>query len=82
MSPPRMRTLPKAVDVVKEYDPDTSFTLTALRRLIREGKVPAVDAGVKKLVNVDLLLEYLAAPPTSTLQQEAQQAGTIRRVAL
>lgn len=56
----RMRTLPKAVELLREEDPDTAITLTALRRLVKQKKIPVAMMGTHKpLVDVDALPELL-----------------------
>ena len=59
-SPPRMRTLPKAYQEIKKLDPDTDFSMRALRKFIKSGKIPTVKIQNKTLVNLDLLLEKLS----------------------
>ena len=59
MTTPRMRTAPGALEAIKALDPDTAVTLRYIRRLIVTGAVPHVDAGRKKLVNVDQLFKFL-----------------------
>ncbi len=44
---PRMRTLPKAYEEVKAADPDTAFTMRALRRLVKCGDIQTVRVGNK-----------------------------------
>ena len=57
---PRMRTAPGVLEVIKETDPNTEVTLSYLRRLIASGKVPVVSMGSKKLVDADMMIEYIA----------------------
>lgn len=57
---PRMRTIPKAYEEVKAADPQTSFTIRALRRLIKCGDIQTVRVGNKNLINLDLLFDYLS----------------------
>ncbi len=56
----RMRTAEGALAIIRELDPDTAVTLRYIRRLISTGAVPCCPVGRKKLVNVDLLMDYLA----------------------
>ena len=56
---PRMRVAEKAVQMIRDEDPDSGVTLSYVRRLIREKVVPVVQVGNKKLVNVDALYAYL-----------------------
>lgn len=56
---PRMRTVPEAHKELLEKDPNTSFTLSALKRLVRTGKIPCICIGKKRLVNMDILENYL-----------------------
>ncbi len=64
----RMRTLPQAVQILREEDPETAITLTALRRMVKQGKLPVTQMGRKPLIDLDRLPEYLqgAAMPPST----------------
>lgn len=61
MTPPRMRTAEGALAIIRENDPETAVTLRYIRRLIATGEIPSRPVGRKKLVNVDVLLDYLAA---------------------
>ena len=56
----RMRTIPKAYQEIKALDPDTDFTLRALRRMVSNGEIPVIQIASKRLINLDLLLEILA----------------------
>ena len=49
----RIRTIPKAVEEIKEKDPGTSVSLTALRRWVKEGKIRHFDGGKSPLVDLD-----------------------------
>ena len=57
---PRMRTIPKAYEEIKKIDPNTDFTLRALRRMVNTGEIPTVQINSKKLVNLDLLIDKLS----------------------
>ena len=56
----RMRTIPKAYAEIKAIDPNTDFTLRALRRMVKNGEIPTVQIASKKLINLDLLLDLLS----------------------
>ena len=64
----RMRTVPQAVKILREEDPETAVTLTALRRMVKQGRIPVTQVGNKPLIDLDKLPEYLqgaaATPPT------------------
>lgn len=60
MSLPRMRTAPEAIREIKEFDPNSAFTLRALRRMMSEGTIPVVNINSKRLINLDTLLDYLS----------------------
>jgi len=55
-----MRTIPKAYQEIKALDPNTDFTLRALRRMVSNGEIPVIQIASKRLINLDLLLEILA----------------------
>ena len=57
---PRMRTIPQAFKEIKAIDPNTSITMSTLRRLVKEGVVDTVQVANKRLLNLDLLFDRLA----------------------
>lgn len=44
-----MRTLPKAAAILKAEDPETAITLTALRRMVKQGLIPVSMQGEQTL---------------------------------
>ena len=56
----RMRTAESLLKEIRAQDSDTEITLHYLRKLIASGAIPVVHAGRKNLVNMDLVLDYLA----------------------
>ena len=62
---PRIRTLPKAYEEIKNLDSNTSFTMAALRSMCRNGEVKTFQVGNKTLLNFDSLLEALANQMTA-----------------
>jgi len=77
-----MRTLPQAAALLREQDPDTAFTLTALRRMVKRGEVVAVEVASRRLINYDALLEHLAGQGVPAPQVAMSTTGMIRRVDL
>lgn len=78
MSIPRMRTAPEAIAELKKADPETAFTLRALRRMMKTGEIPVVKVESKQLINLDTLFDYLSTAvknPTSS-----EESGRIRRI--
>ena len=57
---PRMRTIPQAFKEIKALDPDTSITVSVLRRLVKEGAIETVQVANKRLLNLDLLFNRLS----------------------
>ena len=55
----RMRSIPQAVAAIKEKDPDTLLSQAALRRWVKQGKVPVVMVGTRALLNLDWLEKFL-----------------------
>jgi len=56
---PRMRTISDAAAWLRQADPETAFTPTALRRLVTTGQLPSVRIGTKYLINLDTVEGYL-----------------------
>lgn len=57
---PRMRTISEAAAWLRETDPNTAFTKTALRRLVVTGQIPSVRVGQKYLINLDTVESFLS----------------------
>jgi len=77
---PRMRTIAESAAELKAIDPHTAVTFTAIRRMVLSGEIPHIRAGNKRLINLDGLLEHLAAPPNPTPGKA--EYGVIRPVEL
>lgn len=58
----RMRFPQQALEELKMDDPGTQVTLHYIRTIARQGLVPYVQIGRRRLLNYDALLEYLAHP--------------------
>lgn len=48
----RMRTIPEAVREIKEADPQSHLSVSAMRRWVKEGKIPTVSTSKTALVNM------------------------------
>ena len=59
MSMPRMRTIPEAMKEIQTADPHTALTLTALRRAVKQGKIPFIEVCSKKLLNMDDVYAFM-----------------------
>ena len=57
----RLRTVPKAVALLREEDPDTPLSEKIMHRLIKQGYIPTVHSGNKLYIDVDRVPEYLTA---------------------
>ena len=58
---PRMRTINEAITTLRELDPESGFTQTALRNKIRSGEIRSIKVGRKYLVNLDELIGFLSS---------------------
>lgn len=74
---PKMRTLPEAIKELKKVDPETAFTLRALRRAVNNNELPVTHVGAAVLINFNTLLEYLGGGNNATSSFEC---GKIRRI--
>lgn len=74
-----MRTIDAAWKHVKEKDPETCLTRTALRRLVVSGKVPSTRIGKKYLVCLETLDDYLEGRLEDKHPEQGGR-GTIRRL--
>lgn len=78
MSVPRMRLIKEAVAELKEMDPKTKITVHALRGLVIDGIIPCVNIGNRRLVNMDIVEDYLRNP--DKYKNDQNEIGTIRRI--
>lgn len=60
---PRMRFPKQAVEELRRIDPDTPIKVGYVRKLVRTGAIPSVPIGNRRLLNLDVLIDYLANPP-------------------
>ncbi len=78
---PRMRTIQEAAAELKRIDPDTAVTPYFIRRMVLSGDIPHIQAGNKRLVNLDTLLDYLAMTAAVPLSHETpSDCGKIRPI--
>lgn len=78
---PKMRTFEPLYAGIKEKDPDTALTKSALRRLIVTGAIPSVKIGIKYLVDEEDVWRFLRGElPQIQREPEPPQYGAIRRV--
>lgn len=73
-----MRTIDAAAAYLKEQDPDTALTKSALRRLVNTGEVPSVRVGIRYLINLDNLERYMRGELAG--QPAATPTGVIHRI--
>lgn len=76
--PAKMRTLPKAIEEIKQLDPDTALTLSTLRLLVKRGELPVVHIRNRQLIDMDVLTAYLKGTyPKGTNSGSAANSQTI-----
>ena len=72
-----MRTITETIKLLREQDPGTCLTETALRRMVISGDIPSVRVGKKYLICLDAIEAHLSGiTPANT-----PEAG-IRRIQL
>ena len=66
----RMRTIREAAAYVRQTDPETALTETAIRRFVVSGTLPSVRVGQKYLVALENLEKVLSGDlPVQHLQK-------------
>lgn len=73
----RMRGLQQAADELKKLDPETAITITALRRLVKQGAIPSIKVGKKVLINMDNLTNFMNGTYAGC---STETTGTIRSI--
>lgn len=54
-----VRTIKGALEELKTIDPNTSVTLYAIRKMVKQNRIPYIKTGNKILINVDNLIHYI-----------------------
>ena len=67
------RTIREAAAWFKDQDPQTCLTETAIRTLVRSGRVPCVRVGKKYLVTIEALENYLSGQTEAPVPFVAQR---------
>ena len=76
----RLRTVPKAVALLREEDPDTPLSEKIMHRLIKQGYIPTVHSGNKLYIDVDRVPEYLTAAMQAKEKAPTEEYGKIRPI--
>lgn len=83
MSFPRLRTINGAHLALKELDPSTAISASAIRRLVKSGRLPAIRSGNRTYINLDILTDLLEHPENYPApEQKPETVQGIRWVAL
>ncbi len=75
----KLRIVTEAYAELKKEDPNTSLTLTGLRRLVRSGEIPTIKVGRKSLIDYDKLVQYLSGDWTVEKEDTDPEVGVIRK---
>ena len=62
MAIPRYRTVKQAVEELKQADEKSAVTEYYIRGLVLSGKLPYMAVGRKKLIDLNVLIDYLSNP--------------------
>ncbi len=55
-----IRTIDQAYNEMKSRDPGTAISRELVRQMVKTGMVPSLSKGNRKLVDVDVLQDYVA----------------------
>ena len=76
----RLRTVPKAAELLRAEDPDTPLSEKVLHRLIKQGHIKPIYVGTLAYIDVDRVPEYIAAAMQVREPQLAESYGKIRPI--
>ena len=77
----RMRSIEEGYREIRESDPGTALTKTALRRLVTTGEIPSVKIGTKYLFDLDMVDRYLRGELLMVQREpDPPPRGVIRRI--
>ena len=71
----QMRTIDQIARLIRDKDPETALTKTAIRRLVVTGAVPSVRVGQKYLVSLEAVDNYLAGVAHIPVSAKALSGG-------
>lgn len=81
MNVPKLRTINGAHLALKELDPSTAISASAIRRLVKSGRLPAIRSGNRTYINLDILTDLLEHPENYPApEQKPELTQGIRRV--
>lgn len=81
MSIPKLRTINGAYAALKELDPSTAISTSAIRKLVKSGQLPAIYSGNRTYINMDILTDLLEQPENYPApEQKPELTQGIRRV--
>jgi len=76
----RMRTIKQAFIYLKKEDPESSISEYYLRCLVKQKKIPVFNTGVKFLINLDKLIDYLNSEFSEEENLPFNDYGKLRRI--
>lgn len=71
----QMRTIDQIAQLIRDDDPETALTKTAIRRLVTTGAIRSVKVGQKYLVSLEAVNEYLAGDVPVSASARAGSGG-------
>lgn len=71
----QMRTIDQIARFIRDKDPETALTKTAIRRLVVTGAIPSVKVGQKYLVSLEAVDNYLAGATPISASTRAVNGG-------
>ena len=74
----RMRTAHEAFVMLKTEDPESAVSENAVRRIYKQGLIPIVENGRRKLADYDVLRDYLTNP--DKYKKPTASDGKIRKI--
>lgn len=72
---PRMRDAKGVLAEIQKMDPGSPITIHFVRGLIKSGELPVIEAGNRKFVNVDTVLDFLAGQSTVNPVRYSHRSG-------
>jgi len=70
----RMRTIKAAVDEIRASDPHTAISFHGLRQAVLQGRVPYIQIGKKRLIDVSTVLQHLYNANDTTENEPISQS--------
>ena len=75
-----MRTINQIYKELKNFDEESTVTLSGLRRLVKTGQIPSVQIGRVAWISIDEVISFLQNPTKKNATDSQLSKGEVRKI--